>query len=173
MGLGEKRKPESRAAFIIDELTDLVEEAVLRSSTASPNAAASWARWKPATRRGKIQEESMHYETLKHTGELPIVGVNTYRNPNPPSDVLPELRRSTDEEKQGQINRLRDFQGRNADAAPACSKTPQGRRHQRRKRLRRADRRGPGMLTRPNHRRLVRGGRAVSAEYVTSLKDPG
>ena len=49
---------------------------------------------------------------------MPIVGVNTYRNPNPPSDVLPELRRSTDEEKQSQIKRLRDFQSRNADAAP-------------------------------------------------------
>jgi methylmalonyl-CoA mutase len=70
--------------------------------------------------RGKIQEESMHYEMLKHTGEHPIIGVNTFRNPH--GDPVPEtieLARSTEEEKQSQLQRLRDFHTRHADAAPA------------------------------------------------------
>ena len=69
--------------------------------------------------RGKIQEESLHYEHLKHTGEYPIIGVNTFRNPN--GDHVPdhvELQRSTEEEKQSQLKRLEDFQKRNAKQAP-------------------------------------------------------
>ena len=70
--------------------------------------------------RGKIQDESMHYEMLKHTGELPIIGVNTFRNPHGDAvhDKL-ELARSTDAEKQGQLNRLEDFHTRHAAQAPA------------------------------------------------------
>jgi methylmalonyl-CoA mutase len=73
--------------------------------------------------RGRIQDESMNYEMLKHTGELPIVGVNTFRNPHgdPVQDKL-ELARSTEDEKQGQLQRLRAFQERNADQAPALLK---------------------------------------------------
>jgi methylmalonyl-CoA mutase len=73
--------------------------------------------------RGKIQEESMHYEMLKHTGEYPIVGVNTFRNPHgdPVVDTL-ELARSTDDEKQGQLKRLADFHARHAKEAPAMLK---------------------------------------------------
>jgi methylmalonyl-CoA mutase len=70
--------------------------------------------------RGKIQDESMHYEMLKHTGEHPIIGVNTYRNPR--GDTTPEtleLARSTEEEKRGQLQRLADFQARNAAQSPA------------------------------------------------------
>ncbi|MCB2000687.1 MAG: methylmalonyl-CoA mutase, partial [Rhodoferax sp.] len=70
--------------------------------------------------RGRIQDESMHYEMLKHTGELPIVGVNTFRNPHGDAvqDTL-ELARSTDEEKQKQLRRLADFHQRHAQEAPA------------------------------------------------------
>jgi methylmalonyl-CoA mutase len=70
--------------------------------------------------RGKIQEESLHYEMLKHTGEYPIVGVNTFRNPH--GDPVPqtiELARSTEEEKRSQLERLRDFHARHAHEAPA------------------------------------------------------
>jgi methylmalonyl-CoA mutase len=69
--------------------------------------------------RGRIQDESLHYEMLKHTGELPIVGVNTFRNPHGDAvhDKL-ELARSTEDEKQSQLKRLHDFQGRNAKQAP-------------------------------------------------------
>jgi methylmalonyl-CoA mutase len=69
--------------------------------------------------RGKIQEESLHYEHLKHTGEYPIIGVNTFRNPH--GDPIPEkleLARSTEEEKQSQLRRLRDFQARHKHEAP-------------------------------------------------------
>jgi methylmalonyl-CoA mutase len=70
--------------------------------------------------RGRIQDESMAYEMLKHTGELPIIGVNTFRNPHGDAvlDKL-ELARSTDDEKQGQLARLRDFHQRNAGEAPS------------------------------------------------------
>jgi methylmalonyl-CoA mutase len=73
--------------------------------------------------RGRIQDESLHYEMLKHTGELPIVGVNTFRNPHGDAvhDKL-ELARSTEEEKQSQLKRLQDFQARNAKQAPAMLK---------------------------------------------------
>jgi methylmalonyl-CoA mutase len=73
--------------------------------------------------RGKIQEESMHYEMLKHTGEYPIVGVNTFRNPR--GDAAPEhieLARSTDEEKQSQLKRLADFHARHVSQSPAMLK---------------------------------------------------
>jgi methylmalonyl-CoA mutase len=70
--------------------------------------------------RGKIQEESLHYEHLKHTGEYPIIGVNTFRNPH--GDPIPqtlELARSTEEEKRSQLARLHEFQASNAREAPA------------------------------------------------------
>ena len=68
--------------------------------------------------RGRIQDESMHYEMLKHTGELPIIGVNTFRNPHGDAvlDKL-ELARSTEEEKQSQLQRLNDFHTRHQDEA--------------------------------------------------------
>ena len=69
--------------------------------------------------RGKIQDESLHYEHQKHDGSYPIIGVNTFLNPNPPEASEIELQRSTDEEKQSQLKRLRDFHQRNQDAAPA------------------------------------------------------
>jgi methylmalonyl-CoA mutase len=73
--------------------------------------------------RGKIQEESMHYEMLKHTGEYPIVGVNTFRNPHGDAVVQSlELARSTDDEKQSQLKRLTEFHQRHAADAPAMLK---------------------------------------------------
>src|SRR4029079_7830684 len=73
--------------------------------------------------RSQIQEESMHYEMQKHTGEYPIIGVNTFRNPH--GDPVPEhieLARSTDDEKQSQLQRLAEFHARNAKQAPAMLK---------------------------------------------------
>jgi methylmalonyl-CoA mutase len=73
--------------------------------------------------RGKIQDESMHYEMLKHTGELPIIGVNTFRNPKG-DEVMEtlELARSTEEEKQSQLHRLNDFHALHASESPAMLK---------------------------------------------------
>jgi methylmalonyl-CoA mutase len=118
-GLAKNENP-SQGAFIIDELTELVEEAVLAEFEKIAERGGVLGAMETGYQRGKIQEESMHYEMQKHSGEYPIVGVNTFRNPH--GDAAPahvELQRSTEAEKQGQLNRLADFQARHADAAPA------------------------------------------------------
>lgn len=115
-GLSKNENP-LQGAFIIDELTDLVEEAVLDEFTRLNDRGGVLGSMETQYQRGKIQEESMYYEMKKHTGELPIIGVNTYLNPNPPStddiDNM-EIARATQEEKETQIINLRAFQGRNA-----------------------------------------------------------
>jgi methylmalonyl-CoA mutase len=119
-GLAKNENP-SQGAFIIDELTELVEEAVLAEFERIAERGGVLGAMETGYQRSKIQEESMHYEMLKHTGELPIIGVNTFRNPT--DSGLPqviELARSTAEEKQSQLTRLRDFHARHADAAPAA-----------------------------------------------------
>jgi isobutyryl-CoA mutase len=118
-GLAKNENP-NQGAFIIDELTELVEEAVLAEFEKIAERGGVLGAMETGYQRGKIQEESMHYEMLKHTGEHPIIGVNTFRNPH--GDPVPEsieLARSTDDEKQGQLARLHDFQSRHAADAPA------------------------------------------------------
>jgi isobutyryl-CoA mutase len=121
-GLAKNENP-SQGAFIIDELTELVEEAVLTEFERISERGGVLGAMETGYQRGKIQDESMHYEMLKHTGELPIIGVNTFRNPkgDPTPETL-ELARSTEEEKQNQLKRLADFQTRNASEAPAMLK---------------------------------------------------
>jgi len=116
-GLARNENP-NQGAFIIDELTDLVEEAVLSEFERIAERGGVLGAMETGYQRGKIQEESMHYEMLKHTGELPIIGVNTFRNPQ--GDVVPEsieLARSTADEKQSQLDRLHAFQAQHASAA--------------------------------------------------------
>jgi methylmalonyl-CoA mutase len=117
-------KPTSRC-IIIEEMTDLVEEAVLSEFDRINDRGGVLGAMETQYQRGKIQEESMHYEMLKHTGELPIIGVNTYLNPNPPSaesiDNM-EIARATTEEKETQILNLRAFQQRNSAEAEAALK---------------------------------------------------
>jgi methylmalonyl-CoA mutase len=118
-GLARNENP-SQGSFIIDELTELVEEAVLKEFEAISERGGVLGAMELGYQRGKIQEESLHYEHLKHTGEYPIIGVNTFRNPH--GDPVPEhieLARSTEEEKQSQLQRLADFHQRNAHQAPA------------------------------------------------------
>jgi isobutyryl-CoA mutase len=119
-GLARCENP-SQGAFIIDELTELVEEAVLAEFEKIADRGGVLGAMETGYQRSKIQEESMHYEMLKHTGELPIIGVNTFRNPkgDPVSQSI-ELARSTEEEKQSQLQRLNDFHARHAAAAPAA-----------------------------------------------------
>jgi len=117
-GLAGNENP-NQGAFIIDELTDLVEEAVLMEFERLAERGGVLGAMETGYQRGKIQEESMHYEMLKHTGALPIVGVNTFRNPN--RESAPEklvLARSTEDEKKSQLERLADFQKRNSKLAP-------------------------------------------------------
>jgi methylmalonyl-CoA mutase len=121
-GLAKNENP-NQGAFIIEELTELVEEAVLSEFTAIADRGGVLGAMETGYQRGKIQDESMTYEMLKHTGELPIIGVNTFRNPHgdPVNDKL-ELARSTDEEKQSQLKRLADFHATHAAESPAALK---------------------------------------------------
>ena len=118
-GLAKNENP-SQGAFIIEDLTELVEEAVLLEFERITERGGVLGAMETGYQRGKIQDESMHYEMLKHTGELPIIGVNTFRNPHgdPVNDKL-ELARSTEEEKQSQLKRLADFHAKHAKEAPA------------------------------------------------------
>ncbi len=118
-GLAKNENP-NQGAFIIEELTELVEEAVLAEFEKIADRGGVLGAMETGYQRGQIQEESMHYEQLKHTGEYPIIGVNTFRNPH--GDPVPEsieLARSTEDEKQSQLKRLADFHQRHAAEAPA------------------------------------------------------
>ena len=121
-GLAKNENP-NQGSFIVDELTNLVEEAVLKEFEAISERGGVLGAMELGYQRGKIQEESLHYEHLKHTGEYPIIGVNTFRNPHA-SDVPQkvELARSTEEEKQGQLARLQDFHKCHAKEAPKMLK---------------------------------------------------
>ncbi|WP_108668826.1 fused isobutyryl-CoA mutase/GTPase IcmF [Peribacillus acanthi] len=118
-GLTKNENP-LQGSFIVEELTDMVEEAVLQEFDRINDRGGVLGAMETQYQRGKIQDESMYYEMKKHTGELPIIGVNTYLNPNPPSEESVdnmEIARATTEEKEGQIQNLREFQERNKHAA--------------------------------------------------------
>ncbi len=119
-GLARNENP-NQGSFVIDELTDLVEEAVLQEFERISERGGVLGAMETGYQRGKIQEESMLYEHRKHDGSLPIIGVNTYRNPQEDEvEAVVELARSTDDEKQSQITRLRDFHTRHGDQASAA-----------------------------------------------------
>ena len=109
-GLAKNENP-NQGAFIIDELTELVEEAVLAEFEKIAERGGVLGAMETGYQRGKIQEESMHYEMLKHTGEYPIIGVNTFRNPH--GDAVPRAHRA------GALDR-----GREAVAAAAPGGLP-------------------------------------------------
>ena len=118
-GLAKNENP-NQGSFIIEELTDLVEEAVLQEFERIAERGGVLGAMETGYQRGRIQEESMLYEHKKHDGSLPLIGVNTFRNPN--STAAPqtiELARSTEAEKQSQLQRLAAFHARHAAAAPA------------------------------------------------------
>ena len=119
-GLGKNENP-NQGAFVIEELTDLVEEAVLAEFDRISERGGVLGAMETGYQRGKIQDESIFYEQKKHDGSLPIVGVNTYLNPDPPPEATTiALARSTEEEKERQIERLGAFHDRHAEAAPAA-----------------------------------------------------
>ncbi|MBH0230562.1 fused isobutyryl-CoA mutase/GTPase IcmF [Halobacillus yeomjeoni] len=108
-----KNENSLQGSYIIRELTDLVEEAVLQEFERINDRGGVLGAMERQYQRGKIQEESLYYEGKKHSGELPIIGVNTYLNPNPPSEEeidSMELARASKEEKEHQITELRKFQ---------------------------------------------------------------
>ncbi len=103
-----------QGSFALEELTDLVEEAVLAEFDRITERGGVLGAMERMYQRNKIQEESLYYETLKHTGELPLIGVNTFLNKKGSPTILPgEVIRSTTEEKEQQIQNLKAFQKRN------------------------------------------------------------
>jgi isobutyryl-CoA mutase len=119
-GLSMNENP-LQGSFIIEELTDLVEEAVLAEFDRISERGGVLGAMETGYQRGRIQDESMLYEQRKHDGSLPIVGVNTFRNPV--ADAAPtvlELARGTEAEKRSQLDRLADFQARHREPAEAA-----------------------------------------------------
>ena len=125
LGLAKNENP-LQGSFIIEELTDLVEEAVYAEFDRITERGGVLGAMETMYQRSKIQEESMHYEWLKHTGEYPIIGVNTFLGKDGSPTVRPgEVIRSTEEEKQVQIETLHNFQKSNEDKSEAALTTLQ------------------------------------------------
>ena len=115
-----KNENSNQGSFVIEELTDLVEEAVLKEFESISERGGVLGAMELGYQRGKIQEESMYYEHKKHDGSYPLIGVNTFLNPQgggTPETV--ELIRSSEAEKQSQLERLQAFQEEHADEGAA------------------------------------------------------
>ena len=121
LGLNFNENP-WQGSFIVNELTDLVEAAVYEEFDRISERGGVLGAMDTMYQRGKIQEESLNYERLKHTGELPLIGVNTFLPKDGGGEQIDklELMRSTDAEKQGQIANVRAFQARAADRRAAA-----------------------------------------------------
>ena len=110
-----------QGSYVVDELTDLVEEAVLAEFDRLTERGGVLGAMETGYQRGRIQDESMLYEQRKHDGSLPLVGVNTFLDPHPPAEAREiELARGTEAEKQSQLDRLADFTGRHRTEAEAA-----------------------------------------------------
>jgi len=116
-GLSMNENP-LQGSFVVDELTDLVEEAVLAEFDRISERGGVLGAMETGYQRGRIQDESMLYEHRKHDGTLPIIGVNTFRRESTEEHHEIELARATEAEKQSQLDRLADFRARHADVAP-------------------------------------------------------
>ena len=117
LGLAKNQNP-LQGSFIIEELTDLVEEAVMVEFDRITERGGVLGAMETMYQRGKIQEESLYYETLKHNGDLPIMGVNTFLSKDGSPTILPrEVIRSTEAEKQAQIDTLEQLQHLHKDKA--------------------------------------------------------
>ena len=122
LGTAKNENP-NQGSFLIEELTDLVEEAVLTEFKRLTDRGGVLGAMERMYQRNKIQEESLYYEHQKHTGEFPIVGVNTFLSKNGSPTIIPgEVIRSTTEEKEYQIDALNDFKKRHTEAAAALKK---------------------------------------------------
>jgi methylmalonyl-CoA mutase len=121
LGLNKTQNP-WQGSFAVEQLTDLVEEAVYREFDRLSERGGVLGAMETMYQRGRIQEESLYYEQLKHDGTLPIIGVNTYLANDDATEANreAELIRSTEEEKQDQVQAVRAFLDRNADRRPAA-----------------------------------------------------
>jgi methylmalonyl-CoA mutase len=119
LGTAKNENP-NQGSFLIEEMTDLVEEAVMTEFNRITERGGVLGAMERMYQRNKIQEESLYYETLKHTGEYPIVGVNTFLSKKGSPTILPsEVIRSTKEEKDAQINAIESFKNKNAHISGA------------------------------------------------------
>ncbi len=122
LGLAKNENP-MQGSFIIEELTDLVEEAVYAEFNRITDRGGVLGAMEMMYQRNKIQEESLYYESMKHSGEYPIIGVNTFLSKDGSKTIIPaEVIRSTPEEKMRQIRNLRAFQQRNVDKSASALK---------------------------------------------------
>jgi isobutyryl-CoA mutase len=122
LGMAKNENP-LQGAFIIDELTELVEEAVLSEFDRITERGGVLGAMETMYQRGKIQDESIYYETLKHTGELPIIGVNTFLSKEGSPTVLPnEVIRAEEEEKEAQIQTVRNLHLAHPEKGPLMLK---------------------------------------------------
>ncbi|MDG1174423.1 MAG: methylmalonyl-CoA mutase family protein, partial [Flavobacteriales bacterium] len=119
LGLTKNENP-IQGSFIIEELTDLVEEAVMLEFDRITERGGVLGAMETMYQRSKIQEESMYYETLKHNGEFPIIGVNTFLSKNGSPTIVPEeVIRASEEEKQYQLDMLKNLKETNKDKLEA------------------------------------------------------
>ena len=118
-GLAMNENP-LQGSFVVDELTDLVEEAVLVEFDRISQRGGVLGAMETGYQRGRIQDESMLYEQRKHDGSLPLIGVNTFRNPAGTQASPAELARATEEEKESQLERVRDFTAQHREDAHAA-----------------------------------------------------
>ncbi|RZA17106.1 MAG: methylmalonyl-CoA mutase, partial [Proteobacteria bacterium] len=122
LGLAKNENP-LQGSFVIEELTDLVEEAVMKEFRSLSERGGVLGAMERMYQRSKIQEESLYYETLKHTGELPIIGVNTFLGKDGSPTIIPsEVIRALPEEKEYAVQSCLDFQKRNQTAAESALK---------------------------------------------------
>ena len=157
-----------QGSYVIDELTDLVEAAVLAEFDRISERGGVLGAMETGYQRGRIQDESMLYEHRKHDGSLPIIGVNTFRRPDA-DDGTPdhvELARATESEKASQLQRVRDFQAAHASEAEAALTRLKEAAAAGDNVFAVAHGRGPGLHARPGHRGVLRGGRPVPAECL-------
>jgi methylmalonyl-CoA mutase len=126
LGLNMNQNPWS-GSFALEQLTDMVEEAVYKEFDSISERGGVLGAMETMYQRGKIQEESLYYETRKHDGSLPLIGVNTFlpEAGTEGSQPVVKLIRSTEQEKQDQVQSIKDFQVRHAHEAPAALKTLQ------------------------------------------------
>ncbi|MBL7793155.1 MAG: methylmalonyl-CoA mutase, partial [Saprospiraceae bacterium] len=125
LGLAKNENP-MQGSFIIEELTDLVEEAVLTEFDRITERGGVLGAMETMYQRGKIQDESIYYETLKHTGELPIIGVNTFLGKDgSPTSIPNEVIRATNEEKEAQIGVLQQLHKAQSDRSAVMLETLQ------------------------------------------------
>jgi methylmalonyl-CoA mutase len=122
LGTAKNENP-NQGSFLVEELTDLVEEAVLAEFDRINDRGGVLGAMERMYQRNKIQEESLYYESLKHSGDLPLIGVNTFLNKKGSPTLVPaEVIRSTKEEKEQQIQNLTVFHNRNQHKSPAMLK---------------------------------------------------